>query len=88
MWGWGGVGGGGGGWGGERGEGGGGGGEGGRGERGRGERGRWGAYIPNSTRVFLLNAGNFTTSSYVTRSSWSKTGENRTEEGENQSESC
>lgn len=29
--------------------------------------------IPNNTSVFLLKAGNFTTSSYVTRSSWSNT---------------
>lgn len=30
-------------------------------------------YTPSKTNVFLLNAGNFTTSSYVTRSSWSNT---------------
>lgn len=33
--------------------------------------------IPNNTSVFLLKAGNFTTSSYVTRSSWSNTEMNR-----------
>lgn len=31
-------------------------------------------YSPNKTSVFLLKAGSFTTSSYVTRSSWSNTG--------------
>lgn len=36
-----------------------------------------GALLPSSTSVFLLNAGSFTTSSYVTRSSWSKTGGTR-----------
>lgn len=30
--------------------------------------------LPNKTSVFLLKAGSFTTSSYVTRSSWSNTG--------------
>ena len=29
--------------------------------------------LPSNTSVFRLNAGNLTTSSYVTRSSWSKT---------------
>lgn len=32
---------------------------------------------PNKTSVFLLKAGSFTTSSYVTRSSWSNTGGER-----------
>lgn len=36
--------------------------------------------LPNKTSVFLLKAGSFTTSSYVTRSSWSNTGSDR--EGE------
>ena len=30
-------------------------------------------FSPSNTKVFRLNAGNLTTSSYVTRSSWSKT---------------
>jgi hypothetical protein len=28
-------------------------------------------HIPNNTKVFLIKAGNLTTSSYVTKSNWS-----------------